>query len=219
MLSQLKEKQLVWLANEKLIDRKLIETGYEEFDAHYQGLPAHGLIEIQTMHGWGEIRLLIGYLKHKQEQGLISIIRPPGILNSEFLLQHGIKLDQILLINPKSGTDALWAAEQCLKSGLCSSVLLWKNRLSIKEAKRINLACEQGHASLFLIRCVQTSLVSGSKIAIQLQPESNGVRIKIKRRKGRSLNLDPIINSEPLWQPSLIQYWRKAPLKSVHFEG
>ena len=218
MLSELRDKRLIWLANEKLADKNSIKTGYESFDQHYGGLPADGLIEIQTKPGWGEIRFLLSYLKHKQDQGMTAIVQPPGILSAEFLLQNRFKLDQILLITPNSEPDALWAVEQCLKSGLCSSVLLWGEHLDFHQVRRLNLACEKEHASMLIIRGVQEHLIPGSRMSIQLQPVDDGLMIRVRRRKGCSLHINPTIEFQELWQSQFSPYDKRAPLKSATFQ-
>ncbi len=218
MLSELKHKQLIWLANERILDKQTIKTGYIEFDSHYLGLPLQGLIELQSRVGSGEIRFLANYLKHKQEKGIIAVVHPPGLLTSEFLLQQGFDLTRILLIFPDSMANTLWATEQCLKSGLCSAVLLWQETLTFKHTRRINLACEKEGSVLILMRSIQNTPLPSCKLSLQLQFEERGLRIKVKKQKGRKLsNSDPLIKFESLWPDYLLLFRQESCLKSATF--
>lgn len=219
MLSDLKNKRLVWLANERTLDTQIIKTDYCEFDHHYKGLPQEGLIELQTMLGIGEIRFLANYLQQKQQQGMLVIAQSPGFLSSEFLLQQGFSLEQLLVITARSNTDVLWAIEQCLKSGLCSCLVLWCDDLSFTAVRRLNLLCEQEQASLIVVRSVREDALHGCKLSLQLQPELNGLRIRIKKRRGKPLNIDPFISLDRLWPNYSWLFSTETYRKSVNYRG
>ena len=218
MLSDLKNKRLVWLANERTLDTRTIKTGYFEFDRHCNGLPLEGLIELQTVIGIGEIRFLANYLKQKQQQGMLVIAQSPGFLSSEFLLQQGFSLEQLLVI-ATSSTNVLWAIEQCLKSGLCSSLVFWCNDLNFTAARRLNLLCEQEQVSLIVIRSIREDAMHGCKLSLQLKPELNGLKIRIKKRRGKPLSIDPFISLDRLWPNYSWLFSTETYRKSVNYRG
>ena len=104
------------------------------------------------------------------------------------LAQCGINLDHLAIVRTKSTDDALWAAEQGLKSGACRAVLLrmneaWCNPLSLR---RLHQAAMAGNSILWLMRpleAVNTPSPAGTRIT--LQPENGGVlRLDLLKRRG-----------------------------------
>lgn len=219
MLSELKNKRLIWLANETLTDSTYVKTGFTPFDNYYQGLPSQGLIELQSKYGSGEIQFLLTYLRKKQEQGVVAIVQPPGLPCAELLLQENIKLDQIILITPREAKEALWAVEQCLQSGVCSNVLFWHDELSFTQARRINLACEKEQASLLLFRDFDNSIIPACKLSLRLEPEAKGLKIKVQKNRGRSAEVDPLVSFDSLYSSHSPFFDHKSWPKSANFGG
>ena len=60
------------------------------------------------------------------------------------LAQQGIELNRLLVVRPGSATEALWAAEQALSSGVCAAVLLWLKGTDDRWLRRLKLAAESG---------------------------------------------------------------------------
>ena len=219
MLSELKNKRLIWIANETLTDNTYVKTGFASFDNYYQGLPSHGLIELQSKYGSGEIQFLLAYLRKKQEQGIVAIVQPPGIPCAELLQQENIKLEQIILITPREPKEALWAVEQCLQSGVCSNVLFWHNSINFIQARRINLACEKEQTSLLLFRDFYNSSIPACKLSLRLELEAKGLRIKVKKYRGRSAEIDPLISFDSLYSSHSPDVDHKSWTKSASFGG
>jgi hypothetical protein len=55
-------------------------------------------------------------------------------------------------VRPASATQALWAAEQALSSGVCAAVLLWLKGTDDRWLRRLKLAAEAGGALGVLFR-------------------------------------------------------------------
>jgi hypothetical protein len=68
------------------------------------------------------------------------------------LAQQGIELDRLLIVRPASATEALWAAEQALSSGVCGAVFLWLKGTDDRWLRRLKLAAEAGGALGVLFR-------------------------------------------------------------------
>ena len=154
-LDEYQNKGLLWYGckNDNHICK--VSTQYDELDKTLNGgFPAEGIIELKTPLGIGELRLLFPYLVNKQkaEKQECVFIAPPIQLNAEFLLANGLELTSTLILPVYDEKKALWATEQALSSGCCSTVVLWQTQLSIKQVRRLMLACERGGASLVLIR-------------------------------------------------------------------
>ncbi|WP_240221248.1 translesion DNA synthesis-associated protein ImuA [Rheinheimera hassiensis] len=186
LLEQLARRQLVWQGNNQHAAYQPVASGYAELDQQLAGgFPATGLIDIQTDTGIGELRLLLPYLQQQQSAGrLLVLISPLAEPCADMLCAAGIVLSQVVIIAPKTSKDALWAAEQCLQSGSCASVLLWQAPLKLAQARRLQLAAEQGAASLILLRRPQEGLSLPVNLSIKLQAHRQGVLLSVQKRKG-----------------------------------
>ena len=67
-LEYLKNKQLIWHATQAKETTGLDSSGFVELDEQLGGgLPEQGLVDIQSPVGIGELRLLLPYLKQRQD--------------------------------------------------------------------------------------------------------------------------------------------------------
>ncbi len=199
ILHYLKNKRLVWQAHQNVHSTaQLDSTGFKELDAELQGgFPKQGVVDIDSPVGIGELRLLLPNLHARQQSNgrLLVFIAPSMRINSEMLAEYGFNLQQVLVIHPDSPKEALWCAEQCLKSGCCQAVLLWHQAIEIHQVKRLQLAAEQGDALHVLLRQnKQVSLSLPVSLGMRLRAHPQGLNIEITKRKGgwpgRPFNLD-----------------------------
>ncbi|NOI66354.1 translesion DNA synthesis-associated protein ImuA [Vibrio sp. 99-8-1] len=207
VIDLLQTKQLIWRGSQQKINATTHTSGYSELDKQLKGgFPTYGVIEVNSPQGIGELRLLTPYIKQKGQQRLSVFINPPGYLCSEYFVQQEIELNKLILLFPKTAKEALWAAEQCLKSGSCGSVTLWHPSLEIHQAKRLQVASETGQCLNFLFkmdtRCQLTLPIS---LSLTLQPDSNGLTVTIHRRKGGWLKTRFTIDVHQKW-PHLAPY-------------
>lgn len=202
LIEQLTRRQLLWHGDSQQLAYQAVASGYPELDQQLAGgLPATGLIDIQTDAGIGELRLLLPYLQQQQQhsQRLLVFIAPPAELSADMLAGAGLDLSQLLIITPtkqpaaapknnqkqnNQQQEALWAAEQCLQSGCCASVLLWPAAMSLAQARRLQLAAEQGAASMVLFRRPCQSLSLPVNLSFSLQPDQQGLQLTVLKRKG-----------------------------------
>ncbi|MGP9800667.1 translesion DNA synthesis-associated protein ImuA [Rheinheimera sp. NSM] len=186
LLEQLARRQLLWQGNSCQAAYQAVPSGYPELDQQLAGgFPASGLIELQTQLGIGELRLLLPYLQQQHSSGrLLVLISPPAMPCADMLCAAGITLSQLVIVTPKTGKEALWAAEQCLQSGCCASVLLWQAGLKLAQARRLQLAAEQGAASLVLLRRPATGLSLPVNLSLELKPHRQGLQLSVHKRKG-----------------------------------
>lgn len=202
LLEQLTRRQLLWHGDSQQLAYQAVASGYPELDQQLAGgLPATGLIDIQTDAGIGELRLLLPYLQQQQQhsQRLLVFIAPPAELSADMLAGAGLDLSQLLIITPtkqpataprnnqkqnNQQQEALWAAEQCLQSGCCATVLVWPAAMSLAQARRLQLAAEQGAASMVLFRRPCQSLSLPVNLSFSLQPDQQGLQLTVLKRKG-----------------------------------
>lgn len=185
VIELLQNNHLIWQGIDQKSNIDTISTGYTGLDKQLGGgFPVHGVIEISSECGIGELRLLTHYIKNNKQR-LSLFINPPGNLCSEFLAQQGMDLSQIVLLFPKTEQEALWAAEQGLKSGSCASVLLWHPSLEVHQARRLQVASETGHCLHFFFRTEQSYRINlPISLSMRLHPYSKGVKVTLNKRKG-----------------------------------
>lgn len=186
LLEQLNRRQWLWHGNSQQAAYQAVSSGYAQLDQQLAGgFPASGVIDLQSDIGIGELRLLLPYLQQQHTDGrLLVLICPPAQPCADMLAAHGINLTQLLLLRPRQTKDALWAAEQCLQSGVVSTVLLWQHRLTLAQARRLQLAAFQGQATLVLLRRAMTGLNLPVSLSLQLTPAEQGLKIQVHKRRG-----------------------------------
>jgi cell division inhibitor SulA/protein ImuA len=131
--------------------RPVWSTGRSALDARLPGggWPRSSLVEVLLDEpGLGEVQLFLPALVHSQrvegETPWLVWIAPPHEPFAPALAQHGIDLDRLWVVRPVSATEALWAAEQALASGVCAAVLLWLKGSDDRWLRRLKLAAEAG---------------------------------------------------------------------------
>ncbi|WP_423840353.1 translesion DNA synthesis-associated protein ImuA [Vibrio mytili] len=188
IIQHLKSQRLVWQANltQPTQHQHLNSSGFSELDSLLEGgYPPHGVIEMESLGSIGELRLLAPYLESTLSEGITAFIQPPALLSSLFLHSIGLDINQVWVVTPDQPRDALWAAEQCLKSGVCSNVLLWQDELEIHQVKRLQVASEQGTCPLFMLKPIMTNRLSlPVSLSLKIQGQNQGVRVEVLKRKG-----------------------------------
>ena len=138
--------------------RPVWSTGRSALDARLPGggWPTASLVEVLLeTTGLGEIQLFLPALVTSQKTGdapWLVWIAPPHEPYAPALAQQGIELSRLLIVRPASATEALWAAEQALSSGVCAAVLLWLQGTDDRWLRRLKLAAEAGRSLGVLFR-------------------------------------------------------------------
>jgi len=186
IIELLQRKNLVWHATGKMPIKDVTPSGYSELDEKLQGgFPKVGVIEVRTPIGIGELRLLLPNITQQAQNRITVFIQPPGFINAEHMHNQGLDLNNIIIIYPASTKEGLWASEQCLKSGACSSVLFWCQSLEVHQVRRFQAAAELGNCLQFLIKGEQTNSLSiPVSLSMQLSPHPYGIEVSIPKRRG-----------------------------------
>jgi hypothetical protein len=210
LIEQLKDKQWLWHGNKPAsltMPTSLASTGFAELDQKLEGgMPEQGVIDIQSPPGIGELRLLFPHLRHADDGRLLVFIQPPAPLYAEALVSEQLDNNRILVIQPKTQQHGLWAAEQCLKSGACSHVMLWCDKVEIHQARRFQVSAEMGRCRQFLFRNAQQQGFSlPVSLSMQLAPHPQGIEARITKRKGRWEPNPFTINMAQQWPTLVLQ--------------
>ncbi len=184
----------LWRAGRVESNVQALHTGYPALDVLLAdgGWPKAGLMELLSAQvGIGELRLLgpaLAQLSTK-ERRWVAWINPPHIPYAPALTELGIDISKVLLVHPRTTQDALWAAEQALKSGTCSAVLAWfdETKLDGKAVRRLKLAAKRGATLAVLFRPdTAVSHASMAELRIRLHGTAalDGLSVEIVKRRG-----------------------------------
>lgn len=149
------------------------------------GFPASGLIRLRSLCGVGELSLLKTVLGQNNNDKLLVFINPPGHIHQAWLHQMAINPATVTVVQCRSGDEALWAAEQCLKSEACYQVLLWHDAITSKQARRLQVASTQHQ-----LRCLLYENKRVQRIALPLTLDldihavTGGLQIDITKNRG-----------------------------------
>lgn len=212
LIEHLKKKQWLWSGIQTPEHHDYYSTGYELLDQKLEGgFPKYGVVELQSETSIGELRLVLPHLKNTSQDRLSVFIQAPGYLCAEQLHHLGLDTNKALMISPRNPHQALWAAEQCLRSGACSNVLLWHPELEVHQARRLQVASERGNCLHFVFKSVAKSLFSlPVSLSMTLLPHPLGIEVTITKRKGGWPQGSFVIDMSASWPSLTLQ--PKAPI-------
>ena len=182
---------------------RTLPSGHAELDAWLPGggWPAGALTELLCEHhGIGELGLLMPLLASLTGAGRpVLMVAPPLLPYAPALAARGVNLRVLLVVEPSSPREGLWAAEQALRSGACGAVLLWNRgadgadaKLMARANRRLQLAAERGGGCCFVFRDgharhgggadTPAGSASPAVLRLQLSPGGAAVRSAAARR-------------------------------------
>ncbi|MFT3758376.1 translesion DNA synthesis-associated protein ImuA [Thauera sp.] len=165
-----------------------LPTGFPALDAELPGggWPAGALIELLAEHpGVGELSLLLPLMRKAGAERWIACIAPPLLPYAPALATAGVPLQRLLLIQPGTAAEALWATRQATASGACALVLAWLAQPDTAALRRLQLAAEESATPLFLFRNRGMARhASPAPLRLALAPTAGGLRIDILKRRG-----------------------------------
>lgn len=166
-----------------------LPTGFAELDALLPGggWPAGAVTEIVApREGIGELRLLVPALAGPGVAGrLIAWVSPPYHPYAPAMAAAGLPLSRFLVVSAGAGRDALWAAEQCLRSGACGAVLAWPGECDDRAVRRLQLAAALGGCPAFLFRPERAALSpSPAALRLRLAHSPRGAAVELLKGRG-----------------------------------
>src|SRR5690606_35977403 len=111
----------------------------------------------------------------------VVLVAPPFSPLAPSWLQAGVEVRWLVLVQA-SEKDALWAAEQCLRSGSCAAVLCWPKQANDRALRRLQIAAESGQTLAFAYRPLDEA-ANPSPAALRLAVDAQQVRV-LKCRGG-----------------------------------
>ncbi|WP_170165073.1 translesion DNA synthesis-associated protein ImuA [Inmirania thermothiophila] len=177
----------VWRGRQGLPAGRALASGWPPLDALLPGggWPQGGVVEIlPAAPGIGELGLLMPALAAIAAWGRPLLwIGPPRLPYPPALAACGIAPGRSLLVRAE-GREALWAAEQALRCEDCGAVLLWPGCVGPREARRLQLAAEEGGTPCFT-HLPPDHPPTPAALRLLLRPAGNGLEVRIARCRGR----------------------------------
>lgn len=181
----------------------VIATGHAALDRELPGggWPVGTLSEVlHDAVGIGEVAFLAGALARSSQEGdrMIAWVNPPHLPYAPALAQAGIALERCTIVRPAHREDALWAAEQALRSGACGAVLLWPLSSHGDRAarggeeyawlRRLQMAALAGRSMAVLFRSTAAERLSTpAHLRVVIAREAGVARLRIPKRRGPPL--------------------------------
>lgn len=177
-IDSLLNERRVWRGRPVPLPPSRQSTGHAQLDEVLPtgGWPEAALSEILLpADGVGELRLLWPSLARLTAAGeRVVLVAPPHIPYAPAWQAAGVDLRHVQVVQAGELRDALWASEQCLRSGSCGAVLCWPQLAEDKALRRLQVAAESGQTLGFACRplqAVRNPSPAALRIAIDAQPE------------------------------------------------
>jgi len=155
-------------------------TGHAALDAllPQRGWPRRALTELLLpADGVGELALLMPTLARlSREGGTLALVAPPYLPYAPAWQAAGIDLGALQVIET-TPRDALWAFEQCLRSGACAAVIGWPRQADAQALRRLQVAADSGDCLGFVLRDRKHAM-NPSPAALRLEHDGDGWRVR-----------------------------------------
>jgi hypothetical protein len=186
ILQPLIENGRLWRGQGTAPRRDALPTGFDALDGVLPGggWPHAALSEILfPADGVGELRLLLPTLATlSREAHPVVLVAPPYLPFPAAWIAAGVDL-RFLQIVQAGEHDAMWAAEQCLRSAACAAVLCWPRQADTATLRRLQLAAETGQTIGFLLRPAATAAQT-SMAAVRIGIETGPSRLRVLKCRG-----------------------------------
>jgi cell division inhibitor SulA/protein ImuA len=188
-LEDLLQRHPVWRGAAAAPVASTLASGFAALDRELPGggWPRGVLTELLGgLEGIGELQLVLPALAALTAQGRrVAWLAPPHLPYAPALAAAGIDLTNLAVVRAPGRRDALWAAEQVLRSGSCRALLAWFHRASYAELQRLATAAEAGRACVILFRPREAEREpSPACLRIALEPAAGELAVRILKRRG-----------------------------------
>jgi protein ImuA len=163
-------------------------TGNPELDsALLGGWPVGALTQIVSREtGLGFSLLVPLFTRMTRSRKSVALIAPPYIPYAPGLLERGVLLQNLIWIQPKNHSEALWTAEQILRSGVFGAVALWSLPLGMTPERRLQLAAQTGHSIAVVCHATDAALHSVAAVRLAVSSAPGALLITVERCRGSS---------------------------------
>ncbi len=179
-IESLLERPDVWRAGLRHATTPVIATGHRELDEALPGggWPLQALTEIcHARDGLGELSLMLpAFAQAMADKRWLLFISAPHVPHAPALAAAGIDLERFAHLRCATSDQALWAAEQALRSGVCGALALWLGHCETNALRRLQLAAEAGGSLAVLLRPLAFA-EKASPAALRIALDGDAMRI------------------------------------------
>ena len=203
-LESLLDARRVWRGQSHATPSATCPTGHAALDSALPtgGWPEAALTELLLpAPGMGELQLLWPTLARLSaptvgmDGRVIAVVAPPWLPYAPAWQAAGVHLPNLQVIRCE-GRDALWAAEQCLRSAACAAVLCWPEKHNDRALRRLQVAAETGQCLGFAFRDpVAARNPSPAALRLLLEgrsPEGEPLRVRVLKCRGGAVPSQPV---------------------------
>lgn len=184
----------VWRGQPVGLPAAIQPTGLAALDAALpaRGWPDAALTELLLpADGVGELRLLLPTLARFTRAGRdIVLVAPPYLPYPAGWRQAGVDFAHVHVIDA-SPRDALWATEQCLRTGCAAAVLCWPRQADDRALRRLQVASETGQALGFAFRDLRVAC-NPSPAALRIAVDGTPAQLRVLKCRGGLAPARPI---------------------------
>lgn len=212
----------LWRASQLARSRtRCVDTGHPALTHQLPGggWPVGTLVDLLVQQpGVGEMRLIAPALA-KVAKRKIVFLQPPHAPQAISLAALGIPPEAAIWLRSERTADALWAAEQVLKSGSCGALLFWPGVTSSSSARqqpvraeslrRLHLAAQMGETLFFNFRpLIAETDASPAPLRLSVRPAPGGISVGFVKRQGPQ-------RDEPLFLPMSVSTFVPQPYRQT----
>jgi hypothetical protein len=188
-LDELLRQHRVWRGGAPCSRVTALPSGFAELDRELPGggWPCGVLAEVLCPRsGIGELQLVLPALARLTWAGKRVVwIAPPHLPYAPALVSAGVDLANLALVSAPGRRDALWAAEQVLRSASCHALLAWFPAARYEELRRLAVAAESSRAWVVLLRPPQAAQgASPAALRLALETAGEALTVRILKRRG-----------------------------------
>lgn len=177
-------------------DQPTCTSGHPALDAELPGggWPTGELIELlqppAAQHEW---RLLLPALRRLPHHGLLVLVGSSHRPHLAAWAAQGMAPDRVLWVDTADANERLWAAEQVLRSGTASALLVWLPQARPEQLRRLHLAArgattaspEHAGPLLFALRPeAQRPQASPAPLRLWLGNAQGRLQVQVFKRRG-----------------------------------
>lgn len=186
-LASLLQDHQVWRGRAPATPGNGQTTGWPALDAVLPGggWPEAALTEILLpADGVGELQLLLPTLARCTRAGrTVVVVAPPYAPYVPGWEARGVRMAQLEIVQA-GPRDALWATEQCLRSGSCAAVLAWPAQADDRALRRLQVAADTGKTLAFVFRD-RRHAAQASPAALRLELETQpSWQLRVRKCRG-----------------------------------
>ena len=204
----------LWLASQLAhAHLRCVDTGYPALSAELPGggWPTGCLIDLLLQQsGIGELRLLRPALARAER---IVLLQPPHTPQALGFAHWGLAPERLVWLRSKHSADALWAAEQVLRSACCGVLLFWAQHARAESLRRLHLAAQHSETLFCMLRPLASAQdASPAVLRLALRPALGGIDLEFIKRRGpqRAAHLFLPLQPAPNFSTTLFDH--HAPL-------